>query len=208
MTAAHGRAREGDGMRRTFKMLGVLGFSALLSIAVGCSGGGEDATGGVGGNNGGSSLVSAGFSAEQPIPGALSGSLQPGSSTGNTVTVLVQLTDISDVFGVGFDVVYDASRVDFVGRTAGNVLESGGASVEYFATAPSAGRLVVSATRVGASATTVDVSGTETVVGLTFRVKALGSFPISIQNPSVFDGQNPPQEITGVTWHAGNLEGT
>jgi hypothetical protein len=52
-----------------------------------------------------------------------------------------------------------------------------------------------------------NVSGTKTVVGLQFRVKDAGVYPVTILNAVVYDNQNPPQPIPGIAWFAGAVSG-
>jgi hypothetical protein len=45
------------------------------------------------------------------------------------------------------------------------------------------------------------------VVGLQFRVKQAGVYPVTIERAVVYDGQPLPQPISGMTWFAGAVTG-
>lgn len=181
---------------------------AIVALAwTGCGGGGSgdgdgDPTGG------GSSTVVASFLADKTTPAAGDVTLQEGSKSGNSVTVLVNVTGVNDIYGASFDVDFDPTKVEYVGFSGGNVLESGSHSPQYSVGGnPSAGRLVVYASRVG-SVAGVDVAGTGLLMRLTFRAKAEGSFPLSIQVPALLNDAASPTPIAGLTWHAGSLLGS
>ena len=183
------------------KMSAFLVVGALV-LAPACGGGGGDAATG-----GSPTTLSASFMADQFTPGAGNVSMAQGNRAGDSVTVKVNLTDTSLVFGVAFDVVYDETKATYMGYTAGQALESGNAAPNYTVEGGAqAGRLVVGVSRPGSSGTTT-VSGTKTVINLTFRVKALGSFPVSFENAIVTDGQSVPQPLPGISWFAGALQG-
>ena len=91
---------------------------------VACSGG--DSTGDVVNNGGGSSTLSASVVPDMPVPTPGSVSLQEGSSSGNLVTVDAMVTDVSGVYSAAFDLVFNPAQAEFVGRSAGRMLESGG----------------------------------------------------------------------------------
>lgn len=167
---------------------------------VACSGG--DSTGGVVNNGGGSSTLSASFVPDMPTPTSGSVSLQEGSTSGNLVTVDVMVTDVAGVYSAAFDLVFNTAQAEFVGRSAGQMLESGGVSVNYTAELVGTNRVVVSVSRVGAVPGT-DAVGSERLVRLTFRVTRAGSSPITIENADLFDDQI--QSTAGLTWAAGSV---
>jgi hypothetical protein len=108
------------------------------------------------------------------------------------------------VFGAAFDVEYDSTKMDYVGWSGGTLLEQGGNTPNYTVTLPQAGTVVVGASRTGTNGVTA--SG-QAIVNLTFRVKQTGTFPVAVLNTVLYDSQNPPQPISGITWFAGSLTG-
>ena len=172
-----------------------------LSTIMACSGG---ATGGVIPNDGSSNNLAATFQPDLATPTSGSVSLQPGNASGNTVTVLVQATDVNDVYAASFDVVIDPTMVSYVGYTAGTLLESDGASVQYQITPAGSNRYVVGVTRLGAT-TGVNAVGRQDLLRLTFRATNAGTSSISLSNASLLDGQATPAPIPNLTWAAGSV---
>lgn len=179
-------------------------LSMLLVVA--CGGGGSDPVSN-GGGGGGSNTISASFTPTQPSPtGPNEISMAQGSRSANTVTVRVEVTDTDDVFGASFDVDYDVSSIQYEGWSAGTILESGGNTPIYTVNATN-GMVTVGASRSG-GASGVDVNGTQTLINLTFRVTDTGTMPIQFLNTVLFDNQQPPQPMPGISWSAGDLVGT
>jgi hypothetical protein len=181
-------------------ILGLL-LTAVV-VATACGGGGGSDGGTVGG--GSQSPISAAFTADEPQPPSNSVAMAQGSKSGDLVTVRVNVVGVSGVYGTAFDVTYDSTKADYVSWSAGTLLEQGGNTPNYTVTVPSAGTVVVGASRTGS--TGVTASG-QAIVNLTFRVKATGTFPVTIQNSVLYDSQNPPQPLPGITWYAGSLTG-
>ena len=127
-------------MRATLAFL-----TALLLLGATACGGGSGTDGTIGGGGGGSNNLAANFTPDQPAPVANSVALKKGGASGNLVTLEVTITDVADVFGVDFDLTFDANRAQYVNWRPGSALESGGESVSYLVEAPQPGRLVVGA---------------------------------------------------------------
>jgi hypothetical protein len=184
----------------------VLLVAALIAApACGGGGGGDSVGGGPGGSPG---PLSAAFVADMASPTAGDMAMGQGSHSNDVVTVSVTLTNTNGVYGTAFDATYDAGNAVFLGYTAGTALEQGG-NVPIYTANPvvsgSAGRVVVAVVRSGS--TTTSVSGTMTVIGLQFRVKNAGTFPMAFQNGIVYDNQATPQPLPGISWYAGALKG-
>lgn len=172
----------------------------LLPATLACGGGG----GGGGVVPGGGGSLTATFVPDTASPGPNSSVMGLGGASGDLVTVAVNLTDVSNVYGAAFSVTYDPARVSFQGWAVGTVLESGGQTPTYQIDEAQAGTLVVGATRNG-NVPGVNVTGTKTLVRLTFRVNAEGSTPLQFSSPELYDGAVPPQPISAVTWSAGAI---
>ena len=179
-----------------------LSWMALLLLpgTLACGGGG----GGGGVVPGGGGSMTATFVPATSSPGPKSSVMGLGNVAGELVTVTVNLTDVSNVYGAAFSVTYDPARVSFHGSSAGTILETGGHTPTYQVTAAQAGTVVVGATRNG-NVAGVNVSGTKTLVRLTFQVNVEGDTPLQFSAPELYDGAVPPQPIAGVTWSAGVL---
>lgn len=184
----------GGGMRLTLVL-------AILAL------GGAAACGG-GGGGGGSVItptLSAGFVPDQPSPGPNTVAMAPGTKANDVITVNVNVTDTSNLFGAAFEVTYDSIHTFYLGYAPGAALEAGGNTPVYTvsnSTNTTTGRVVIGAARTGGTAT--NVSGTVALIRLQFRVNAAGSFPVALQNASLYDNQ--PQALS-VAWFAGALTG-
>ena len=138
----------------------------LLVLSVACGGGSADVASGGGG---GSNLIVASFVADEPNPGADTVSFAESNSSGNLVTLQVNVTDTNDVHTAAFDVVFDDTLVEYVGYTVGNLLEQGG-NTPLYQVGPSAGRIVVGVSRGGSTGT--NAVGSQVLMSLNFRAIA------------------------------------
>lgn len=185
---------------------GVLMAVAAATVACGGGGGGSDSSGGTIGPS--PTPVTAAFAPDSPIPPSNTFALLEGSKTGDLVTVRATLTNATGVYGVAFEITYDSAKVAYVSYSAGTLLEQGGQTPTYQVSVPTAGRVVVAASRNG-NVAAVNASGTVDVIRLTFRAKTTGAsrgeFGLS---PVVYDGQAPPQPKAGISWTAGTFQGS
>lgn len=177
----------------------------LLSVMVAapaCGGGGGSAT-----DPGGSPTpLSASFVPDAHSSGPKTAAMAEGSTSNDVVIVNVTLTDTNAVFGTAFEVVFDPAQMVYLGYVSGTVFERGGDVPNYTVDGTTnPGRIVAGVARTSSSAT--DVFGTKTMIGLKFRVKQAGVFPLVIEHAVVEDGQAPPQEIPGISWFAGAVGG-
>ena len=178
-------------------------IGALAGVSAAASGGAASC-GSVSGGSPGTLLAS--FVADQGSPAANMVTMSQGGKSNDTVTVRVNLTDTSSVYGVAFDVAYDETKVTYLGFTKGTALETSGNVPNYTvdgSTQP--GRLVVGVSRAGGSATSV--SGTKAVISFNFRVKITGTYPAAFENAVILDGQTTPQPLPGISWFGGAFEG-
>jgi hypothetical protein len=191
-------------MRRTTGTLTLI----LLATAFACGGGGSGGGGSaIPGDPGGSSNLAGSFTPDQPNPSAGMVTMAAAGSSGAVVTVRIDVTDLSDLFGADFDIVFPATRVEFVNWTAGSVLETGGADVSYLVNSTQPGQIVVGASRNGGGGGGADVVGTGTLIYLQFRVRVAGSATLAFRSATLLDAQSPPQSVPGLTWHGGTLVG-
>ena len=185
-------------------------FTVLfVSIALACGGGGSgDSSGGVvGGGGGGSSNVAGSFTPGAQNPGAntvyLTGTTGSGANN-SLVTLHVNVSNTSDVFGASFDVQYDPTMAQFVNWGAGDLLEFGGQSVAYQVNATQPGRLVVGVARTSGGVG-VTTTGVRRLIDLTLRVTRAGNSQVAFLNASLLDSQNPPQTKQGISFFGGTL---
>ena len=179
---------------------------SLVAVATACGGG----SGGGGGAvvpdpPGGSGTLNAGFTPAEANPGPDTVAMKQGSANGDLVTVEVDITDVSGVYGVAFDVVYDSSNATFENWVPGTLLEQGGQTPTYQISSIT-DRVVVAATRQG-NLPGANAAGRVTVIRLRFRVRNPGAFGVSFQSQTLFDDQVPPQQMAGIDWFAGTLVG-
>ncbi len=187
-----------------------LAVVALVVAAVACGGGGS--TGGTIGPS--PSPITASFVSDPGAPSPsspLTVTMSQGAVTDDLVTVQVNVSGTNGVAAAAFYVACDTangcvpSNVEFVSWSAGSLLETGGASANYSASAQGAWPVVVGASRTG-GVSGVDVTTLKTLVKLTFRLKATGSFKLTVQNAALIDSSRQP--IPGVSWYAGSLQGS
>jgi hypothetical protein len=178
----------------------VLLLALVTAPACGGGGGGDTGTGGSPGP------LAASFIADQPSPGANTVAMLQASHTNDIVNVYVTLTNTANVFGTAFEVVFDDANAAYLGFTKGVAFEQNGNVPIYTVDGTSnPGRIVVAVARSNGSVTTI--ASSKAILTLQFRVKHAGTFPVSLQNGVVYDGQSPPQPISGISWYAGALQG-
>lgn len=190
------------------KLLVVLLAGWMSTVAVSCGGGG---------GGGGGVIVpgrTATFTSADSTPAPNSVSLQSAAASGDTVTIRVTVTDVTDFFGTGFRVTYNPTTVVFVSMSStGSFLRDGGigaANLNFTADASSPGILLISATRLQNATGTidgVDVAASRELVTLTFRATAnTGGNPFALPEPrEVCDSDQPVCTEIPVAWVGGTL---
>ena len=114
----------------------------------------------------------------------------------------VNVSDVSNLGSVAFDVTFDPSMVEFVGWSGGSVLpgcQPAGGTLCLVTEQP--GRLIVGMAVTGSGGVGVVVTGTTPLIYLSFRAiqaggSQLGFANAALQFPAVVD-------IPGTTWHGG-----
>ncbi len=170
---------------------------SLVAAGTACGGGGVV-------QGGGKSRFDASFVADQPTPGSGTVSMAEGSVVGDLVTVSVDVTDVTGIYGAAFEVEFDASAVSFRDSGPGTLLEQGGNAPNYTVVASQDGTVVVGVSRTG-DVSGVDAIGTRTLVRLTFEVERAGITQIAFRFASMTDDAVPPGEISGLSWSGGSL---
>lgn len=150
--------------------------------------------------------IVASFVPGEPNPGSNTVSMFENATDGDLATIDITATDIQNVFGATFDVVFDPSVVSFVSWAPGELLEQGSADVNYQVAQGGVDRIVVGATRTGSAGGT-DAVGSTPLIRLTFRVVQVGASGMMFENQALVDDQSQPQAIPGLTWFGGTLAG-
>ncbi len=133
----------------------------------------------------------------QGTPGVNSLYLASGSATTTTTLVLeLRASQVTDLYGVAFNLTYPATQLQFVRATAGPLLNSGAVQ----ATVSSPGTLIVGGTHLGA---TPGASGSGVVMTLEFSAVAAGSGSFAFTRNSALDSTGAA--ISGLTWLAGSV---
>ncbi len=173
-------------------------FSGLLVLAL------TLACGGGGGGGGGPTEPTP---PPPPTPGfvftpqgvAGTNSLSLASGTGTTATTLVlevRATQVTDLYGVAFDLAYPSAQIQFSRVTPGPLLSGGSAQ----AVVSTPGTLVVGGTHLGNVA---GATGSGVVMTLEFTAVAAGTGNFAFSRNSAFDSDG--DVMTGVTWLGGSV---
>jgi len=137
----------------------------------------------------------------QGAPGSNTVFLAAGSATTATTLVLeVRASQVTDLYGVAFDLTYPSTVLTFSRATAGPLLGSSG-SVQAVVSAP--GTLVVGGSHLGA---VPGATGSGVVLTLEFTATAAGQGSFTYTRNSAFNsaGQTP----AGTSWLAGSVQVT
>jgi len=174
------------------RLLAALALPALALAA--CGGGG-------GGGGGGPTAP------PPPTPGIVftpqgaatvnSVSLASGTgTTANTLILEVRATQVTDLYGVAFDLAYPSAQLQFTRATAGALLSGG--SVQAVASPP--GTLIVGGTHLGNVA---GATGSGVLMTLEFSAASAGQGNLTFSRNSAFDSHGTA--MTGVGWVAGSV---
>jgi hypothetical protein len=133
--------------------------------------------------------------------GANSVALAQGPGAGPAAFALeVRVNQVTDLYGVAFDLAYPAALLAFQGATEGTFLGTpGGGETSLQVAEAGAGRLVVGLSRLG----DVDgASGSGTLLTLRFAASASGSQPLSFSQNAAYDAAG---QLQAVSWVAGSV---
>jgi len=124
--------------------------------------------------------------------------LASGAATTATTLVLeVRASQVTDLYGVAFDLTYPSAALQFSRAVIGPLLAGG--SVQAVASTP--GTLVVGGTHLGNVA---GATGSGVVMTLEFTAVAAGQGSFAYSRNSAFDSAG--RAMTGVTWVAGSVQ--
>jgi len=117
-------------------------------------------------------------------------------TTANTLILEVRATQVTDLYGVAFDLAFPSAQLQFTRATAGALLSGG--SVQAVASTP--GTLVVGGTHLGNVA---GATGSGVLMTLEFSAVAAGQGSFAFSRNSAFDSHGTA--MTGVGWVAGSV---
>jgi hypothetical protein len=174
---------------------GVAGLAVFLAIALGACGGS--------GKGGGSTPVeppppTPGFVfTPQSAPGVNSVYLANGAATTATTLVLeLRANQVTDLYGVAYNLTYPATQLQFTRVTAGPLLGNG--AVQAAVSSP--GTLIIGGTHLGV---TPGATGSGVVMTIEFNALAAGSGSFAFARNSALDSTGAT--ISGLTWLAGSV---
>lgn len=184
--------------RRLLSGLLALLVAMAVALAVACGGGG-------GGGGGGPTEPTPPpppqpgilFTA-QGTPGVNSLFLARGAATTATTLVLeLRANQVTDLYGVAFDLTYPNTQLQFVRVTPGALLSGGAAQ----AAAAGTGTLVVGGTHLG---NVPGASGSGVVLTLEFTAIAAGTGSFAFARNTALDSDG--DTVSGVAWLAGSVQ--
>jgi hypothetical protein len=123
-----------------------------------------------------------------------------GATGGSDLDLAVQASEVTDLYGVAFDLGYPASVLDFEGASQGDFLAQGGFQVSL-QVAEETGNLIVGITRLGA---VPGVSGSGTLATLRFDAVASGSGAISFSRQQAVGPDGQP--VAGLEFVGGTVQ--
>jgi hypothetical protein len=178
-------------------LVAALAVASLLSLACGGGGGGGGPTSPTPTPTPAASIV---FT---PAGAPASNALFLASSTATTATTLVlevRANQVTDLYGVAFDLTYPSTQLSFSRVTAGPLLGASG-SAQAAVSAP--GTLVVGGSHLGA---VPGANGSGVVLTLEFTATAAGTGSFAYTRNSAFNSSG--QTLAGTSWLAGSVQVT
>jgi hypothetical protein len=136
----------------------------------------------------------------QGTPGANALFLAAGAATTATTLVLeVRANQVTDLYGVAFDLAFPSAQLQFVRVTPGALLAGGTVQAAPAGT----GALVVGGTHLG---NVPGASGSGVIMTLEFSVVAAGSGSFAFSRNTALDSSGNPR--SGIAWLAGSVQVT
>ncbi|RLC34129.1 MAG: hypothetical protein DRZ76_03235, partial [Candidatus Nealsonbacteria bacterium] len=126
-------------------------------------------------------------------PGGTIFSVSPTSSTinsGESIVLSISIADITDLYGLQFDINYDSGILEYVSITEGDFLGSDGANTFDIIDSSTPGKVTYALTRLkteGVPTSEQGVSGTGTIAQITFSGINPGVSPLSFSNTELYD---------------------
>ena len=121
------------------------------------------------------------------------------ASTSSTLFLEVRASQVTDLYGVAFDLTYPSAQLQFVQATPGSLL---GAAGSVQAAPGAAGNLIVGGTHLG---NVPGANGSGVIMTLQFNAIAAGGGQFSFSRNSALDSDGG---LLPVTWVAGSVQVT
>ncbi|MEO6194133.1 MAG: cohesin domain-containing protein [Thermoanaerobaculia bacterium] len=118
------------------------------------------------------------------------------ATTASTLVLELRANQVTDLYGVAFDLTYPATQLQYVRITAGPLLSNG--AVQAAVSSP--GTLIIGGTHLG---TTPGSNGSGVVLTIEFSAVAAGSGSFALSRNSGLDSAG--RAIPGLTWLAGSV---
>jgi hypothetical protein len=119
------------------------------------------------------------------------------ATTASTLVLEVRATQVTDLYGVAFDLTYPSAQLQFTRVTPGPLLGSGGNAQ---AVPSPAGTLIVGGTHLG---NVPGATGSGVILTLEFSAVAAGTGSFAFSRNSALDSDG--DAIAGVAWLAGSV---
>jgi hypothetical protein len=162
------------------------------------------ACGGGGGGGGGNPPTQPPPTAQIQFTAAGSGSVflaRGAATTADTLQLEVQVTQVTGLYGLSFDLGYPAALFDYVGFTAGDFFAGGAGDPSVQVAEGPDGNLIVGATLLGAQP---GISGTGLVLTIQLQAVAGGSGALTFNNAEGFDAGG--NGLLGLSFAGGTVQ--
>ena len=117
-------------------------------------------------------------------------------TTASTLILEVRANQVTDLYGLAFDLAYPSAQLQFTRATAGPLLSNGAVQ----AVVSSAGTLIVGGTHLG---TTPGANGSGVVMTLEFSAVGAGTGSFAFSRNSALNSTG--RAISGISWVAGSV---
>jgi len=132
-------------------------------------------------------------------PGSNTVSLQLNAATGNRLDLDLQITSVTNVGSMAFDLTFNPSVLSYVQSAEGTFFNQDGAPVSILVEENPSGTLIVGVARLGDVG---GVSGSGVALTLTFNGAGNGGSALGFSNNSLLDPDLNP--LDGVQWFGGD----
>lgn len=130
--------------------------------------------------------------------------LSASVNVGSQVTLTLNVDNVTNFFGVAFDLIFNPSILSFVSAQKGNFLEQSGAETTLLTTVSPPGDLIVGYSRLASGGIATGVSGSGALMTLIFNASSTGVSNLTFQNNALCDANSSSTcGIITTTWNNG-----
>ena len=126
-------------------------------------------------------------------------------SSNTQFNVSINISNVSNLFGSAFDLIYNPSVLSFVSVQKGTFLEQAGATTDLLALANPPGDLIIGYSRQAIGGIASGVNGSGTLMTITFRALAAGTSNLTFQNNSLCDPTGFDCVVIPANWTNGTV---